>query len=112
MNPSNFNTKISLQQRDITVDEIGQEIIEYIEFGTFWASAKTTRSSEAINSGNLESLKQIRFILRYSKKLNELITLDKTHFSLIHKGIQYDVLSVINDDEKNKTVTIVAEGRE
>lgn len=112
MNPSAFNSKVTLHKREIVVDKLGREKTSFNEYGTFWSCAYTTRSSEAILSGNLKSLKQIRFVLRYSKKLEHLILADKTHFSLTYKSVEYDILSVINDDEKNKTVTIIAEGRE
>lgn len=110
MNPGDFNKKITLQKRTIEQDELFQDIETFENFGTFWANVKTTRSSEAVTSGNLESLKETRFILRYSKKLNNLLESDKTHFSLVYKGATYDVKSAINDNEENVTVTIVAEG--
>lgn len=109
LNPGQFNRKITLKKRSIAEDALGQEIESFSDFGTFWAMVKTTRSSEAINIGNLQSLKVTRFILRYSRSLNELIESDGTHFTLVYKGLEYDVKSVINDDEANKTVTIIAE---
>ena len=109
LNPGELNKKVILQQRQITQDEIGQDIETLVEYGTFWAAVKTTRSSEAVMSGNLNSLNEKRFILRYSKRLQTLIDSDKTHFTLVYKGAKYNVKSAINDDENNVTVTIVGE---
>ena len=111
LNPGQFNKKITLKKRSIVTDELSQEIEEFAEYGTFWAMVKTTRSSEAVSSGNLQSLKVTRFVLRYSRSLNELIESDGTHFTLVYKGLEYDVTSVINDDEADKTVTIIAESK-
>ena len=111
MNPGDFNKKITLQKRTIIQDELMQDIETLVDYGTFWASVKTTRSSEAIAAGNLNSLNEMRFILRYSKKLESLLESDKTHFTLVYKGANYNVKSAINDNEEHVTVTIVAEGR-
>lgn len=109
INSGDFDKKIKLMKRTITKDELRQEIETFQTYVIAWAMIRTIKSSEAIKAGNLSSLKETRFVMRYSKKLAHLIDEDLTHFKIEWRGQSYEVKSAVNDDEANKTVTIVAE---
>lgn len=109
MNPGQFNKKIQLMKRTITKDEYMQEIETFELYASPFAMVRTIKSSEAIKAGNLSALKETRFVVRYSKKIAQLVVENETHFKLIFKSEEYEVKSIVNDDEQNKTFTIVAE---
>ena len=111
MNPARFRHRIELFQRISTVDDLLQEIEAYESWGKLWADIKTIKGSEYIEAAQEQQNKTTRFIVRYSKSLEQFLQAEKTSFEIIYKGVTYDVKDAMNDDEMNKTVTIVAEGR-
>lgn len=111
MDPARFNKRILVRQRTIVVDELLQEIEGFEDYGKYWSMIKTVKGSEYIDAAQEQFEKTIRFIVRYSKSLNAFIAAEKTSFEINYKGVVYDVKSAVNDDEMNKTVTIIAEGR-
>ncbi|MBG9453309.1 hypothetical protein ABE61_04245 [Lysinibacillus sphaericus] len=111
MNPAQFDKRVLLRKRFLTTDDLLQEIEAFTDYGTYWAMVKTMKASEVITSGQEQTAKQIRFVLRYSKGLNTFIESEKTSFQIVYSGTIYDVKSAINDDEANLTITIIAEGR-
>lgn len=111
MNPSRFRHRIELLERKIAKDDLMQEIETYESWSKLWADVKTTKGSEYINAAQEQQKVVTRFIVRYSKTLSEFVNQQKTGFQIVFKSIVYDVIDVINDDELNKTFTIIAEGR-
>lgn len=93
------------------MDELLQEIESYTDYGNYWSMIKTVKGSEYISVAQEQFEKTVRFVIRYSKSLDALITTEKTSFEIVYKGVTYDVKEAVNDDEMNNTVTIVAEGR-
>ena len=106
-----YRNKIMLRQRFIELDEMMQEIETYNDYGTFWAMVKTSNSREQIEGGQESTEIQKRYVIKYSKRLDEFINAEKTTFEIIHNGITFDVKEAINDNDLNETVTIYVEGR-
>lgn len=95
----------------LTVDDLLQEIEDFENYGQYWSMIKTVKGSEYIAAAQEKFEKTVRFVVRYSKSLEDFINAEKTSFEIIHKGIKYDVKDAYNDDEMNVKVTIIAEGR-
>lgn len=69
-------------------------------FTKAWADIKTMKGSEynfASLSGNVG---KSRFIIRYIKGI-------KPNMKIKYKGVTYDIESITNDDEQNRTITII-----
>lgn len=111
MNPSRFRHRIELLERKITKDNLMQEVKTYESWSKLWADVKTTKGSDYVNAAQEQQKIITRFIVRYSKTLDQFIREQKTSFQVIFKDVTYEVTDVINDDEMNKTFTILAEGR-
>ena len=120
MKPQNYNYnnqtgmyrhKIMLRQRVVIQDELLQDIESFIDYGTFWAMVKTSNSREQINSGQESTEIQKRYVLKYSKRLDEFINSEKTSFEVVHNGVVFDVKEAINDNDMNETITVFVEGR-
>lgn len=107
-----FNKRVSIHGPIITSDEIGNQIKTFGEMCKVWAMVKTTKGSEYAAAAQTKSLTITRFVVRYSKSLDELFSLYKTKIEFHYKQAKYDVVSIFNDDEQNKTFTIIAESRE
>lgn len=111
-NSGTFRHRISIYKRTVKEDELGQEIEGQTEFiCKCWSMIKTLKGQEIVN-GDTSMRNTSRFVVRYSKFLDELFKSDDVTLLEIHyRNVIYDIKSVINDDEMNKTFTIVAEGR-
>lgn len=106
-----FRHKILIRKRIITTDDIMQEIDDYEDYAKPWAMIKTIKGSELMSASQEQTENTTRFVIKYSRSLDEFITAEKTSFVIVHKGVTYDVKDAINDDELNETVTILAKGR-
>jgi len=106
-----FNKRVSIWGPMITQDEIGNEIETFGEICTVWAMVKTLKGSEYAAAAQTNTVHITRFVVRYSKPLDDLFCEHGTRIELRYKGKKYDVKSIINDDELNETFTIIAEGR-
>lgn len=107
-----YNKRITLYGPIFTQDEIGNEIETFGEIRKIWAMVKTTKGSEYAAASQSKSLNVTRFIVRYSNLLDELFAVHKTKIEIHFRTLKHDVKSIINDDERNKTFTIIAESRE
>ncbi|WP_449354397.1 phage head closure protein [Virgibacillus natechei] len=71
-------------------------------FSKAWADIKTMKGSEydtAVIAGNVG---KSRFIIRYMKGI-------KASMKIKYNGFTYDIESITNDDENNRTITMIAE---
>lgn len=105
---ANFNTgkfrhRISFQKIGTTQDELGQEIEgEWEKVGSAWAMIKTLQGREYFAAASAQSERTSRFIIPYQKGIDSTmrIVFDERVFDIIEPPI--------NDDEMNKTLTIIA----
>lgn len=111
-NSGRFNKRIKIWGPTVQTDDIGNEIESFGEICGVWAMVKTTKGSEYFAAGQTVSLNTVRFVVRYSDFLDGVFRMETSKFEIEYKGNRYDVQgNPINDDEMNKTFTIIAEGR-
>jgi SPP1 family predicted phage head-tail adaptor len=108
MNPGRFDKRITFQQYDPeATNENGFLLPEdqrYTDFKTVWAMIRTLKGTEFQQANTTKSETTSRFVIRYgsSKDLS-------SDMRILYKEKKYEIVSpLINDDEKNVTVTIVA----
>ena len=106
-----YREKILLRQRVVTQDELLQDIETYNDWGNYWAMVKTSKSNEVMSTAQEETRIQKRYVVKYSRSLDEFVNAEKTSFEIVHKGITFDVKEAINDNDLNQTITIYVEGR-
>lgn len=106
-----FNKRIAFWGPTVTQDEIGNEIETFGEICKAWSMIKTLKGTESQAAAQSNTVNTTRFVVHYSKFLSDLFDEKKTKLELHYKGTIYDIKSIINDDEQNKTFTIIAEGR-
>lgn len=66
-----------------------------------WSMVKTVSAREFSANKTTNSELTIRFIIRYRKDIN-------TDMTILYKGQSYEIDSIINDNEEDKTLTIIA----
>lgn len=104
-NSGTFRHRITFLKPKTFVDEIGQETTEWVEFKKAWAMIKTVKGSEYIAAGAERATIIYRFIIPYTTGIT-------SDMRISYKGRTFDIIEPpINDDELNKTLTILAKER-
>jgi SPP1 family predicted phage head-tail adaptor len=103
MNPGQFRHRINIQQPVIVKDELGQEETIWEDAKLLWAMIKTVQGREYFAAASTQNEKTTRFVVRYTTGIDESMR-------IVHKDKVYEIESVINDDEMNKTLTIIGKG--
>lgn len=108
MNPGLFRHRITFQQYDENAtNENGfplEENQRWQNVKTVWAMIKTdtnTRYREFYEAAAEHTEKIIRFIVRYTKGINKKMR-------ILYKERTFHIVAVVNDDELDKTLTIIA----
>jgi len=69
-------------------------------FSKAWADIRTMKGREYNIAKLAGNEGKSRFIIRYMKGV-------KAHMKIKYKGLIYDIESITNDDEQNRTITII-----
>lgn len=108
MNERYGNNPANLKHRITFLNPPGQIIggwpsMEWIDFKTVWAEIRTQKGSRLFNSDAVQMQGRKIFGVRYRADLNE-------NMRIRHKGKEYDIESMENDDENNQWYTILVKG--
>lgn len=104
MNPGLLKHRITLLKLVASEDDIGNTVEEWQEVRTCWAMIKTVSGREYIAAASVQAERTYRFIIRYTKGIDEAMKIQ-------YDGRLFDIKSVLNDDEERKTLTIIATER-
>lgn len=103
MNPALFRHRITFQEFIETTNENGFPVEDWTDVKTVWAMIKTdsnTKYREFYEATAEHSEKIIRFIVRYTTDIN-------AKMRILYKGRTFNIIAVVNDDELNKTLTVI-----
>ncbi|MFA2751099.1 phage head closure protein [Bacillus mobilis] len=96
-----MNHRITIQTLTTVEDELGQSIEEWHEFKKVWCAIKTVQGREYFAAASTQNENTYRFIIRHTNEISPLMKID-------FNGRMFEITSVLNDDESNKTITIIA----
>lgn len=99
LSAGNFNKRITFQSKG-GIDAEGYPIEGKVDFKTLWAMVKTISAKEYHQAKSDQSEITTRFIIRYRTDLKEDMT-------ILYGKRTFEIESIINDDEQNKTLTII-----
>lgn len=101
-NSGSFRHRITIQSFVVEKDELGQESDgEWIDFKSMWANIKTMQGREYFAAAATQNENTVRFITRFIPGIDPSMRIN-------YKNRIFEIASVINDDEANKTLTIIA----
>lgn len=108
-NPKNhsglFRNRISIFHTTIEEDALGNQIEVEQELMKAWAMIKTLKGSEYLNAGAVRGELIYRFIIHYAPGITKSMKVS-------YDGRTFDIIEPpINDDEMDKTLTILAKER-
>jgi SPP1 family predicted phage head-tail adaptor len=105
MNPGLFRHRITFQQyNENATNENGfplEESQRWQDVKTVWAMIKTLQGREYYEAATTQNENTIRFVVRYTTGINP-------DMRIKYRERTFEIMSVINDDEMNKTLTIIA----
>lgn len=105
-NPNNhtgkFNKRITFQEivEGSGVDEDGFPIDGWQDVKSVWAMIKTLKGSEYYEASSTQNETISRFVIRFTTGLHPDMRIN-------FKGRTFEIESIINDDEADKTLTLM-----
>lgn len=97
----NFKSLISITQERNAPGPY-PDVIEEVEITKAWADIKTMKGKDYAENIIANTVETSRFIIRYIPDVDVSM---KVNF----KGQKYNITSIVNDNEQNKTLTIYCE---
>lgn len=102
MNPAQFNRRITFRQFTETENSMGDIVQTWQDVKTVWAMIKTVQGREFIQAAAVQGESTTRFVIRYTKGIT-------SDMRILYNGRTFEISAPpINDDEANKTLTIMA----
>lgn len=98
MNALKFDKRISIVKEKVNDGPLPGTTIQTI--ANLWADIKTMKGSEYNNFAIGGNIGVSRFIVRYTTIIKPLMKIN-------YKGNLYSIESITNDDENNRTITII-----
>lgn len=100
-----FRNRIEIVHTDITEDELGNQIEEERVFKSAWAMIKTLKGSEYLKAAAVQATKIYRFVIHYTPGITN-------DMKVIYEGRTFEIIEPpTNDDEMDRTLTIIAKER-
>ncbi|HDR4573361.1 phage head closure protein (plasmid) [Bacillus cytotoxicus] len=106
LNTGDFRNRIIIEQPITIEDDLGQVIeTSWTELKKAWAMIKTLKGSEYMEASASQATRIYRFVIPYTTGITELMRINM-------KGRIFDIIEPpMNDDEMNRTLTIIAKER-
>lgn len=102
MNPGLFRHKMTFQYYTETENSMGDVVQTWQDVKTVWAMIKTVQGREFIQAAAVQGETTTRFVIRYTKGIT-------SDMRILYDGRTFEISAPpINDDEANKTLTIMA----
>jgi SPP1 family predicted phage head-tail adaptor len=99
-----FKHPIIFQRHLETDNEIGDTVKTWVNVKSAWAMIKTVQGREFIQAASVQAERIVRFVIRYFPDITN-------DMRIVYNGRIFEITAPpINDDELNKTLTIL--GRE
>ena len=97
-----FNHRIDMQEMvgAGSVDEDGFPLEGWRNVKSAWAMIKTLKGSEYFSASSTQNETESRFVIHYTTGLHP-------NMRIFFKDRTFNIESIINDDEANRTLTII-----
>jgi SPP1 family predicted phage head-tail adaptor len=104
MRSGRLRHKCLIEQSTETPNEFGEPITTWKAFASAWMSIEPIKGNEFFSALHVQSEIDSKIVLRWSCKIENMT--DK--FRIVFNGKIYDIKSVINVDERNKEIHVMA----
>lgn len=101
MNPGLFDKRIKFQTYQSTENTMGDVVSSWVDHSTRWAMIKTVQGKEFVQATSVRGESTVRFVIRYVAGITNTM-------QILYDGRTFEIIAPpINDDELNKTLTIM-----
>lgn len=100
-----YRTKVVIQQKTITQDEIGNEISTWANYKTCWCYANGLSGREYWEAAVIHQENTVEFVFRWHPYLDQVNT---TEYRILFNNQIYNINLIDNIQFKNKTVKMKA----
>lgn len=104
MNPAHFKHQITIFEEVEIEDDDGFKTKLPVDVCKIWSAIKTVSGREYYSAAAIQHENTYRFIIRYREGIDPRMMIN-------YKGRIFDIESILNDDERHKTLTIIAKER-
>ncbi|MGE7604939.1 phage head closure protein [Peribacillus sp. NPDC097675] len=96
-----MNHRITFQKKTVVVDDLGwqEEVIQ--DFKSVWCAIKTVQGREYFAAASTQNENTYRFVIRHMDGLHPSMKIK-------YDARLFEIESILNDDEANRTITIIA----
>jgi SPP1 family predicted phage head-tail adaptor len=101
MRPGRLNKLIVVQSREETTDEYGGPVYEWGDVSTVWARILPLSGRDLIAAQAAQNETVTRFFIRYRSDIT-------TDMRIVYKEKNYDITGIINIEEENRELQIMA----
>lgn len=93
MEVAKLDRKVSIESKQITLDQVGGEVITWVPVASVWAAKRFRPGREWYQAGRTISEALVWFVLRYRADLD-------TTMRLVDSSEVYDILSIAPDETR------------
>ena len=102
MKIGNLNKRVTIQGRVVTQSTTGMEIETWSDLDTVWACVQPIKGKEFWQAQQISSKLDMRVTIRYRSNVS---TLNRLKYG----NRYFDIVAVINTDERNRFLTLMCE---
>lgn len=95
-----FRHRVTIQKYTPTHDSFGEEVKEWVDVCTVWAGVEPLRGREFFRAQTIHAEVTTRVSIRYRGGISPKMR-------VVFDGRFFDILSVINEEEKNKEIQLM-----
>ena len=108
MNAGMYREPIIIEKIKVSMDEIGNSNQGWTEYYKGFSYMNHLYGSEYWEAAQTQSQNTLMFICRYHPLLSKMNTKE---YRILHRGIEYNIISIDNVQYKNETIKIRAVAR-
>jgi SPP1 family predicted phage head-tail adaptor len=97
----NLDTRIVLEHRDETDDEVGDPVPDWTQYAEVWAHIAPQSGSEALAEGQVHAQRLTRITIRYR---NDVLPTDR----ILLAGVPYNIEAVLDREFRRDELTLLA----
>jgi SPP1 family predicted phage head-tail adaptor len=96
--------RVNFQRSVETANDYGERVPSWVDICTSWALVQPLRGAERFSAHQVQADVDFRIVTRYRGELADLRPKDRAEWN----GRHFDIKAVINRDERNKELEILA----
>ncbi len=101
MNAGRLNRRVTLQQKSVTRDALGAEVVTWVDVATVWAEVSPYSGREFVALRQAQDEITTRITIRYRRGVTPAMR-------VVHGEAKYDIVHVIDRNDAHVSLELVA----